>query len=352
MATTTVTLGDRSFVIDEDKAHEAYAAKKVINGRDTMFFNILPLKYQWAYELYRDMKNNHWEPEDVALRADAAQWGELSDEQQLAVQMLVGYQAISGDVTGAEEIYAIRDIVTAPELKLVFGRYVHEQNTQQDVLVYVLSSLGLNPTTCTRVFAEVAENMKELVAKYLVALDRSADMTVLENKQALARNTFLFSQCMEGLQFYSLYAVVIEMGNAGKLVGVQKLLTKLLRDTSFRCELFRKLFSELTLENRDIRTDAFDDELVAMMHEAVELEKAFIAQHLPAMASVNLDNATLGSYIDYVAARRLAACGLGSSAGKSPLPELDEIFFSAANHHVGHTTSSASSVTDFDDDDL
>ncbi len=95
-----------------------------INGRDTMFFNILPLKYQWAYELYKEMKNNHWEPEDIALRGDAAQWASISVDQQQAVQMLLGYQATSGEITGAEEIYAIRDIVTAPELKLVFGRYV------------------------------------------------------------------------------------------------------------------------------------------------------------------------------------------------------------------------------------
>ncbi len=51
MATTTIKIGDREFVLDRDKAEAAYAAKRVINGRETMFFNILPLKYQWAYEL-------------------------------------------------------------------------------------------------------------------------------------------------------------------------------------------------------------------------------------------------------------------------------------------------------------
>jgi ribonucleoside-diphosphate reductase beta chain len=54
-ATTTVTLGARTFILDKEKAETAYAAKKVINGRDTMFFNILPLKYGWAYELYKTM---------------------------------------------------------------------------------------------------------------------------------------------------------------------------------------------------------------------------------------------------------------------------------------------------------
>jgi len=44
-STTTITLGDRTFELDQAKAEEAIASKSVINGRETMFFNILPLKY-------------------------------------------------------------------------------------------------------------------------------------------------------------------------------------------------------------------------------------------------------------------------------------------------------------------
>ena len=67
---TVYTIGERKFVLDQSKAEEAFAAKKVINGRDTMFFNILPLKYQWAYDLYKNMKMNHWEPEDIQMQKD------------------------------------------------------------------------------------------------------------------------------------------------------------------------------------------------------------------------------------------------------------------------------------------
>ena len=50
--TISIKLGERTFNLDREKAEEAYAAKKVINGRNSMFFNILPLKYTWAYALY------------------------------------------------------------------------------------------------------------------------------------------------------------------------------------------------------------------------------------------------------------------------------------------------------------
>jgi hypothetical protein len=85
----TFTIGDRTFVLDQDKAEEAYAAKRIINGRKTEAFNLLPLKYQWAYELYRTMKANHWEPEDIQMQKDIEQWqgDELSDSERWIIRM-------------------------------------------------------------------------------------------------------------------------------------------------------------------------------------------------------------------------------------------------------------------------
>ena len=83
-------IGGKIFVLDEQKAVQAYNEKQVINGRDTMTFNLLPLKYQWAYDLYRKMKANHWEPEDVPMQKDLEQWknsAELSDAERWIIMM-------------------------------------------------------------------------------------------------------------------------------------------------------------------------------------------------------------------------------------------------------------------------
>ena len=49
METITFKVGQRSFTLDKHKAEAAQAGKAVINGRETMTFNLLPLKYTWAY---------------------------------------------------------------------------------------------------------------------------------------------------------------------------------------------------------------------------------------------------------------------------------------------------------------
>ena len=90
----TYEIGGKKFVLDENKAVQAYQEKKVINGRETMTFNLLPLKYQWAYDLYRKMKSNHWEPEDIPMQKDLEQWknpAELSDSERWIIMMGIGY---------------------------------------------------------------------------------------------------------------------------------------------------------------------------------------------------------------------------------------------------------------------
>ena len=156
-ATTTVSLGNKTFVLDREKAELAYAGKRVINGKETMFFNILPLKYQWAYDLYKTMKNNHWEPEDVTMQKDVEQWrsDEISDVERWIIKMGIGYFSAAEGIVGDNVLHVVREVVTAPELKLVLGRHAHEENIHADSLVYMISSLGINPHECEAMFEDI-----------------------------------------------------------------------------------------------------------------------------------------------------------------------------------------------------
>ncbi len=315
--TITITLGNRTFDLDREKAEQAYAAKKIINGRNSMFFNILPLKYNWAYSLYREMKDAHWEPGEVSLRTDIASWDQLGEACQTIYKTAIGAFSKTQEIFHSGGIYTIRDLVTAPELKLVFGRFVHEENTRNDVLVHLLGSLSINPMECAALASTPAIAAKErFVAENLSPLTTGTDTTVTENKQALARNTFLINQCMDGTQFYALWASLFSLAAQNKLPGTGKILSKLLGDVSYRISLFDKLLKEMVV---------FQQELVTCMTTAVKNEQDLV-DTLP-VAEAGLDPATLKTYIEYLADARLAACGLGRQYHHtaSPFPWLEAI---------------------------
>lgn len=349
--TITITLGERTFELDREKAEEAYASKKVINGRNSMFFNILPLKYTWAYSLYKEMKNFHWEPGETSLQADAVQWSQLQEPCQMLFKVALGALAKSQDIFQAGGIYTIRDLVTAPELKLVFGRFVHEENTRSDILVYLHGSLGINPMECAALANTPAIAAKQQFAEdRLSRLDRNTDTTTDENKRAVARNIFLINQCMEGTQFHALWAAVLSLAAQNKLPGTGRILSKLFGDVSYRISLFDKLLKEMIEENPGFWTSAFQDELIEHMTTAVGLEQDLVAS-LP-VAAAGLDPEALNTFIEYLADCRLAAGGLPRQYhhSASPFPWLDQQIHLSPGQPALASTGSLSSG--FDDDDL
>ncbi len=357
----TFTIGKKTFHLDKAKAEAAFAAKKVINGRETMFFNILPLKYQWAYDLYRDMKANHWEPEDVPMQKDCEHWrsDEISDIERWIIKMGIGYFSGAEGIVGDNIIHVVRELVTAPELKLVLGRHAHEENIHADSLVYMISSLGINPHECESILEGIPTVQKktDFVSSNSRAMRRDVDLTQTSAKQDLAKNIFLFGQCMEGTQFYGLFGMVLSLYRQNKFPGIGQMFRYTLRDESNHIELLRNLLMDLVEENPDIWTQSFRDELTQLMVEAVNLEKEFINDCLPVNA-VGLSAEEFTQYIDYIADRRLEGVGLPllNPGVRNPFPWLAEMMDikKEQNFFEGRVTEyqKSSALDSVDDDEL
>jgi ribonucleoside-diphosphate reductase beta chain len=355
-------VGTKTFVLDQAKAEAAFAAKRVINGRETMTFNLLPLKYQWAYDLYRTMKANHWEPEDIPMGKDIEQWRDgraVSDVERWIIRMGIGYFSAAEGIVGDNIQHVVRELVTAPELKLVLGRHAHEENIHADSLLYMIASLGINPHECEAMFEDVPTIVRknEFVTRISRELRRDIDLTKPENKKLLASNIFVFGQCMEGTQFYGLFGMILSLYRQNKFPGIGQMFRYTLRDESNHIEVFRNLFMDLVEENREIWTPEYKEELRSLMREAVALEKDFIRDCLPVNA-VGLRVEDFQTYIDYIADRRLEGCGLAPLLGgiKNPLPWLAEMMDIAKeqNFFEGRVTEyqKASSLTVASDDEL
>jgi ribonucleoside-diphosphate reductase beta chain len=356
------SIGDRTFVLDQTKAEAALAAKRVIGGRETMTFNLLPLRYTWAYELYRTMKANHWEPEDVPMGKDVEQWRDaraLTDIDRWIVRMGIGYFSAAEGIVGDNVLHVVRQLATASELKLVLGRHAHEENIHADSLLYMISSLGIDPHECEAMFEDIptitAKNA--FVTRVSKDLRRELDMNSVADRQLLAKNIFVFGQCMEGTQFYGLFGMILSLYRQGKLPGIGTMFRYTLRDESNHIEVFRRLLLELVAENPEIWTPEFREELRDLMAEAVRLEQDFIVDCLP-VEGVGLSAEEFSTYIDYIADRRLESVGLAPLVGgiENPLPWLAELMDvrKEQNFFEGRVTEyqKASSLAAVSDDDL
>lgn len=356
-----IRLGEREFVLDEAKAMQAFEDKKIINGRQSMTFNFLPLKYPWAYDLYKAMKANHWEPEDIPMNKDIEQWRseEITDAERWIIKMGIGYFSAAEGIVGDNILHVVRESVTAPELKLVLGRHAHEENIHGDSLLYMISSLGINPHEAEAMFEDIPTivSKNEFVTNISRSLRKDLDLTKTENKQLLAKNMYIFGQCMEGTQFYGLFGMVLSLYRQNKFPGIGQMFRYTLRDESNHIELLRQLFMHLINENPDVWTDSFKQELRELMKEGVRLEKEFIQDCLP-VNTVGLSMEDFLTYIDYIADRRLEGVGLEplNPGVSNPLPWLAEMMDikKEQNFFEGRVTEyqKSSSLQMVDDDEL
>jgi len=307
------------------------------------------------------MKANHWEPEDIAMQKDVEQWRgtEISDVERWIIKMGIGYFSAAEGIVGDNILHVVREVITAPELKLVLGRHAHEENIHADSLVYMISSLGLNPHECEAMFEDIPtiKEKNNFVVSNSRELRRDIDLTLTENKQALAKNIFMFGQVMEGTQFYGLFGMILSLYRQNKFPGIGQMFRYTLRDESNHIEVFRNLLMDLVEENPDIWTDEFREDLRATMAEGIRLEKQFIRDCLP-VSAVGLSAEEFETYIDYIGNRRLVDVGLAplNDNTDNPFPWLAEMMDikKEQNFFEGRVTEyqKSSALAAVDDDEL
>lgn len=344
----TYQVGGKSFHLDLESAKRAFSQKRVINGRNSPEFNVMPLRYPWAYELYKDMDANHWLPQEVPMFEDVRHWNDsriLDERERNIIRVGIGYFCSAEGIVGDCQHTIIRDKLSAPELKMVVGRHVHEENIHTESLLYMISSLGINPHDATALFMSLpsVKAKNDLITEHLPSLRKDIDLTITANKQAFAKALFGITQIMEGTQFFGLFLPLLHLSRSGKMPGIGQMFRYTLRDESNHIELGRLIFQELLKENQDIMTPAFRRELLDFMLAGVQTEIAFVDDLLPAPL-IGLNSDDVKRFVCYNANRRLQGLGWEPAASyrgeivlDNPFPWSSEIIYLKKNENFFET---------------
>jgi ribonucleoside-diphosphate reductase beta chain len=200
--------------LDKTKARERLAGKKVINGHRSAELNVLPLKYQEAYRIYKQMKANHWEPDVIDMSKDAHQWNTnaLSAKERWIIEMGIGDFSAAEGIVGDSVLHVIEDNLTAAELKHASLRHIAEESIHMDSLLHIIGkpeNIDLDEVTAE--FQDIPSIRKKnaFITKHMPEMKMGIDLTITANKQRFAKALFAITQVMEGTQFYALFAMVL-----------------------------------------------------------------------------------------------------------------------------------------------
>ena len=120
--------------------------KAMINCRADLN-QLVPFKYDWAWQKYLDGCANHWMPQEVNMTADIALWKSedgLSQDERNIVKRSLGFFSTADSLVANNLVLAIYRLITNPECRQYLLRQAFEEAIHTHAYQYCIESLGMD----------------------------------------------------------------------------------------------------------------------------------------------------------------------------------------------------------------
>ncbi|WP_192036098.1 ribonucleotide-diphosphate reductase subunit beta [Halomonas sp. YLGW01] len=305
--------------------------KRMINARADLN-QLVPFKYEWAWQKYLDGSANHWMPQEVNMNADIALWksadGLTADERRI-VERSLGYFSTADSLVANNLVLAVYRLITNPECRQYLLRQAFEEAIHTHAYQYCVESLGMDEGEVFNMYREVPSVAAKSAwsLKHTQSLSRPDFQTgTPETDQELLRNLIAFYCVTEGIFFYCGFSQILSMGRRNKMTGVAEQFQYILRDESMHLNFGVDMINQIKIENPHLWTPEFQDEVTQMILEGTELEIAYARDTMP-RGVLGMNAAIMEEYLHFICNRRLAQIGLKEQfpGAKNPFPWMSEI---------------------------
>ncbi|AFZ83221.1 ribonucleoside-diphosphate reductase beta chain [Candidatus Kinetoplastibacterium blastocrithidii TCC012E] len=288
--------------------------KRIINGK-TDVNQLVPFKYKWAWEKYLSSCANHWMPQEVSMSRDIALWKNpngLTDDERLIVKRNLGFFVTADSLAANNIVLGTYRHITAPECRQFLLRQAFEEAIHTHAYQYIVESLDLDESEIFNAYNEI-ESIRakdEFLIPFIdVISDKKFQTGTLEADQTLLKSIIVFACLMEGLFFYVGFVQILSLGRQNKMTGSAEQYMYILRDESMHCNFGIDLINTIKLENPQLWTREFREEITSLFYKAVDLEYAYAEDTMP-RGVLGLNSTMFKSYLRFIANRRAQQIGL------------------------------------------
>jgi ribonucleoside-diphosphate reductase beta chain len=219
--------------------------------------------------------------------------------------------------------------ITAPECRQYLLRQAFEEAIHTHAYQYIVESLGLDQSEIFNAYNEIESIRAKdqfLIPFIDVLTDPNFKTGTLETDQMLLKSLIVFACVMEGLFFYVGFTQILAMGRQNKMTGAAEQYQYILRDESMHCNFGIDLINQIKLENPQLWTSAFKDEIKSIFEKAVELEYRYAEDTMP-RGVLGLNAPMFKGYLRYICNRRCLQIGLDAMFPneENPFPWMSEM---------------------------
>tara|TARA_B100002049_G_scaffold234317_1_gene216558 strand:- start:1607 stop:2617 length:1011 start_codon:yes stop_codon:yes gene_type:complete len=300
---------------------EVINARRVIEGERSELMCVRPVRHQFARDMLKKMRNNHWTEEEAPLGEDQKQWinGDLSEGEQRAYKCVLAALSNLDGIQLNNLTNNINQHITSPEINQCLVRQAWEEAMHVESYAHMIESMGFEPTEVYFMFERdgmlAAKNAAILKQSRILGEDYSAANFV----RAVVANIAL-----EGIYFYNGFLLFYTLARMGKMQGSAKMVKFIQRDEVTHLELFVNIWYAIQRERPELFTAELLEDARQILRNAVDMEAEwgayFVQGGVPGM-----NDRVCRAHVENLADLRANSIGLGTLYGtRSPVAWFDD----------------------------
>ena len=305
--------------------------KKMINSRADVN-QLVPFKYDWAWQKYLDGSANHWMPQEINMTADVALWKDkngLTEDERRIVMRNLGFFSTADSLVANNIVLSVYKHITNPECRQYLLRQALEEAIHTHAYQYVIESLGMDEGEIFNMYKEIPSVAKKAAwaLPFTQSLsDQSFETGTIENDKILLRNLIAFYCVLEGIFFYCGFTQILSMGNRNKMTGTAEQFQYILRDESMHVNFGIDMINQIKLENPHLWDEEMQKQAETMILQGTQLEIEYAQDTMP-KGILGMNSEMMAEYLHFIANRRLTQIGLNEAFpnASNPFPWMSEI---------------------------
>jgi ribonucleoside-diphosphate reductase beta chain len=318
--------------LDEMMGERVQVDQKMMINCKADLNQLVPFKYDWAWQKYLDGSANHWMPQEINMTNDIVLWKSedgLTEDERTIVKRNLGFFSTADSLVANNLVLALYRLITNPECRQYILRQSLEEAIHTHAYQYCIESLGMDEGEIFNMYREIpcVARKASWGLKYTQEIsDPDFKTGTEETDKQLLKNLIAFYCVLEGIFFFCGFTHIISMGRRNKMTGTSELFQYILRDESMHVNFGIDVINQIKIENPHLWDEEMKSEAAQMILEGTELEIMYARDTMP-RGVLGMNAAMMEEYLKFIANRRLTQIGLEEEfkGVTNPFPWMSEI---------------------------
>ena len=247
-------------------------------------FVIFPIEHNDIWEFYKQHQAAFWTAEEVDLTNDIRDWNNLTENEQYFVKNILSFFAASDGIVNENLAENFLKEVQYPEAKFFYGFQLMMENIHSLMYSLLIDTYISNEKEKQLCFTAL-DNLPAVQKKAKWALDWIENASFQERLVAFA--------AVEGIFFSGSFCSIFWLKSRGIMQGLCNANSLIFKDENLHCDF------AIHLVNNHLETKPSEKRIKEILLSALEIEKEFITESLPA-SLIGMNSNLMKQYLEFV----------------------------------------------------